>query len=222
MVILPIAGRYGIRCNKQITSNFMIKKKNNENLFKQMFVTQTRGFIDIFQKRPFWIELANDLNGVFKVKHTIARDLELLFLQVPYQDNIIEFTESDAHPLSINCIINAKQQFNFSISFEDIIEKLYKYFGQQDIVIDDEVFDKKYLIQADNIEIIKGILIVDNLKGILLRNNVFCFNCNYQKKDATITLMSLVSRTINSKKELLELYKMFSLTIDKLKELRIV
>lgn len=200
----------------------MNKKKNNDGLFKQMYVTQSWGFIDISQKRSYWIELANDLNGVFKVKHTIARDLELLFLQIPYQNIIIEFTESDTHPLKISCILKANQQFEFSISFEDAIEKLFKYFGQQDIVVNDEIFDKKYLIQGKNIETIREILSVTNIKGILLKNNVFCFNCDYQPKEETITLMSLVSRTVSSKNELLELYKMFCLAIDKLKELKIV
>ena len=200
----------------------MITKENKESLFKQMYVTQTLGFIDISKKRPFWSELANELNGIFKIKQTISKDLELLFLQIPYQEFNIEFTESDTHPLKINCIIKIKQKIEFSLTYEDSIEKLFKLFGKQDINLKDDVFDKKYLIQGQNTEIIKNILSITNIKNILLKNNVFSFMSTYQKKESTIILTSLVSRTINSKSELLDLYKLFCLTIDKLKELEYI
>lgn len=199
----------------------MNKEENKENLFRQMYVTQTLGFIDISKKRQFWSELAKDLNGVFKIKQTVSRDLELLCLQIPYQEFNIEFTESDTHPLKINCIIKVKQKLEFSLTYEDSIEKLFKFFGQQDIILNDELFDKKYLIQGQNIEIIKNVLDIANIKNILLKNNVFSFICNYQEKESTINLTSLVSRTVNSKAELHDLYKLFCLTIDKLKELNI-
>jgi hypothetical protein len=200
----------------------MNTKENKESLFKQMYVTQTLGFIDISKKRPFWSELANELNGIFKIKQTISKDLELLFLQIPYQEFNIEFTESDTHPLKINCIIKIKQKIEFSLTYEDSIEKLFKLFGKQDINLKDDVFDKKYLIQGQNTEIIKNILSITNIKNILLKNNVFSFMSTYQKKESTIILTSLVSRTINSKSELLDLYKLFCLTIDKLKELEYI
>lgn len=200
----------------------MNKNENKESLFKQMYVTQTSGFIDISKKRSFWSELALELNGTFKIKQTISKDLELLFLQLPYKDFIIEFTESDTKPLKINCIIKVKQKLEFTVTFEDSIEKLFKLFGQQDIILNDDEFDKKYLIQGQNIEIIKKVLAITNVKNILLKNNVFSFISTYQEKESTINLISLVSRTIYSKSELLDLYKLFCLTIDRLKELEYI
>lgn len=197
-------------------------RKNNDSLLKQVYVTQTKGFIDISQKRLFWKEIADELNGVFKIKQTISRDLELLCLQIPYQGAIIEFTESDAHPLKINCILKAKQAFEFSVCIEDSFDKFFKLFGRQDIIVGDMVFDKKYLIQGKNHEPIKEIFSITDIKSILLKNNVFSFTCNYQKKESTINLMSMVSRTIRSKNELFDLFKLFSITIDKFKELKFV
>lgn len=200
----------------------MNKEESKESLFRQMYVTRTLGFIDISKKRLFWSELANDLNGILKTKQTISKDLELLCLQVPYQEFSIDFTESDTHPLKISCTIKVKQKFEFSLTYEDSIEKLFKLFGQQDIILSDEAFDKKYLIQGQNVEIIKNIMSIADIKNILLKNNVFSYTCTFQEKESTINLKSLVSRTINSKTELLDLYNLFCLTIDKLKELSIV
>jgi hypothetical protein len=195
--------------------------ENKENRFKQIFVTRTQGFIAISKKSDFWKELANDLGGAFKIKFTVSKDLEILDLVIPYKDEQIEFTESDAQPLKINCVLKAKLKLEFFISFEDFIEKLLKVFGQQDIQVGEDVFDKKYLIQGSDPEAIRNIM-QPEVKAILLRNNVFSLNCTFQKNDNTLTLMSLVSRTVNSKAEMAELYKLFCLTIDKLIELEFI
>ena len=200
----------------------MEKNKKKENIFKQMFITRTQGFIDISKKRDFWKDLAKESDGIFNVKHTVARDLETLILKIPYKQYLVEFTESDSHPLKINCELNVNYKFEFFISYEDTIEKLLKFFGNQDIQVEDEVFDKKYLIQGEKSDLIKKVLMKAEIKRILLSNNVFSFNCIYDKKKETIQLKSLVSRTVNSKSELSELFKLFCLTIDEMEELDII
>jgi predicted lactoylglutathione lyase len=200
----------------------MENTQNKESLFRQMFITRTNGFIDISKKKDFWNELSNELNGELKTKKTISKDLEKLYLNIPYKQNTIEFTESDTHPLIIECTLKANTEFEFMISFEDTIEKLLKIFGQQDIEIGDKLFDDKYLIKEKNTKHITHILSENQIKTILLKNNVFSFGCSYQKNENTLKLSSLVSRTINSKDELSELYKLFSLTIDKMGELNLI
>ena len=199
--------------------NDNIKK---ENIFKQMFITRTEGFIDISKKRNFWKSLAEQFNGEFSVKQTVSKDLETLFLKIPYQNYWIEFTESDTQPLKINCKLNVNCKFDFFISYEDTIEKLLKIFGSQDIQVGDDVFDKKYLIQGETPDSIKKILMKDRIKTILLSNNVFSYNCNYDKKNETAQLTSLVSRTVNSKLELAELFELFCLTLDEMEQLNII
>jgi len=197
-------------------------EEKKENIFKQMFVTRTQGFIDISKKRDFWKDLASEYKGTFSVKHTVSKDLERLVLKIPYKQYIIEFTESDTHPLKINCTLNANYKFEFFISYEDTIEKLLKFFGSQDIQVGDEVFDEKYLIQGEKSDLIKKVLMKEKIKAILLSNNVFSYNCIYDKKNETIQLTSLVSRTVNSKSELAELFYLFCLTIDEIEKLDII
>jgi len=200
----------------------MEENNKKENLFKQMFITRTQGFIDISKKRDFWKDLANEHNGLFTVKHTVSRDLESLVLKIPYKQYFIEFTESDTHPLKINCTLNANYKFEFFISYEDSMEKLLKFLGKQDIQLGDDVFDKKYLIQGKKSDVIKKLLMKEEIKMILLSNNVFSYNGVYDKKNETIQLTSLVSRTVNSKAELSELFQVFCLTIDEMEKVDII
>jgi hypothetical protein len=200
----------------------MGETKNKESLFTQMFITRTHGFIDISVKRNFWRDMANELNGKFIIKQTVSKDLEILILQIPYKQYLIQFRESDTQPLKISCELEANQKFEFYISYEDTIEKLLKLFGQQDIQVGDEEFDKKYLIQGKDAGIIKDLFTKNEIKSILLSNNVFSYNCIYDKKKKTIQLHCLVSRTINSKSELSELFKLFCITIDKMRILNII
>ncbi|MCF6170667.1 MAG: hypothetical protein L3J66_06800 [Bacteroidales bacterium] len=200
----------------------MEENKKKENIFKQMFITRTLGFIDISKKRDFWKDFAKETNGIFNVKHTVAKDLEILILKIPYKKYLVEFTESDTHPLKINCKLNANYKFDFFISYEDTIERLLKFFGNQDIEIGDETFDKKYLIQGEKPDLIKKVVMKDRIKTILLSNNVFSYHCIYEKKNETIQLTSLVSRTVNSKSELSELFELFCLTIDEMEKLDII
>ncbi len=200
----------------------MEENNNKESLFRQMFITRTLGFIDISKKRYFWEDLAKEFNGTFRNKQTVSKDLERLILEIPYKQYLIEFTESDTHPLKINCKLKANHKFEFAISYEDTIEKLLKFFGQQDIQVGDEMFDKKYLIQGKDSDLIRDILTKGEIKNILLSNNVFSYNCIYEKRNDSILLSSLVSRTINSKSELSKLFKLFCLTIDEMKTLNII
>jgi len=200
----------------------MKENKKKENIFKQMFITRTEGFIDVSKKRDFWEDLAKEYKGTFIVKHTVSRDLIKLVLTIPYKQYLVEFTESDTHPLKINCTLNVNCEFDFFISYEDSLEKLLKFFGHQDIQVGDEVFDKKYLIQGEKPDLIKKILMAEKIKTILLSNNVFSYNCIYKKKDETAQLTCLVSRTVNSKAELAELFELFCLTIDEMNELDII
>jgi hypothetical protein len=200
----------------------MKENKKKENIFKQMFITRTLGFIDISKKRDFWKDLAKESNGIFNVKHTVAKDLETLILKIPYKQYLVEFTESDTHPLKITCKLNVNYKFDFFISYEDTLEKLLKFFGNQDIQVGNETFDKKYLIQGEKPDLIKKVLMKDRIKTILLSNNVFSYNCIYEKKNETIQLTSLVSRTVNSKSELSELFELFCLTIDEMEKLDII
>jgi len=200
----------------------MSDTENKESLFGQLFVTRRQGLMNISEKRHFWNDLANELHGIFVIEQTITKGVESLMLQIPYKRYMVRFTESDTHPLRINCKLVVNQMFEFSVSYEDSMEKLLKLFGHQDIQVGDNLFDKKYLIQGTDDELIAFLFKDSKTKAILLSNNVFSYNCSYHKMDHTIQLSGLVSRTIHSKSQLFELFKLFCLTIDNLETLNLL
>lgn len=200
----------------------MKETERKERLFGQMFLTRRQGFMDISEKRHFWKDLADDLNGTLIVEQSISREVESLMLQIPYKRYNIKFTESDTLPLKINCKLPINQLFEFSVSYEDSIEKLLKLFGHQDIQVGDTLFDKKYLIQGTDDELVTYLFADGETKAILLSNNVFSFTCRYDKTDRTIQLASLASQTVHSKSELSELFRLFYLTIDNLEILNLL
>ncbi len=187
-----------------------------------MFIKATQGFIDISTKTEIWHDIAKELNGKFIIKHTTSNDLERFVLTIPYKDYLIEFSESDTQPLKINCKMKAKQKFEFTVSCEDKIELLFKLFGRQDIKLGDDKFDKKYIIKCDNIAIIKNLLSINEIKQIILSNNIFSYNCKYIQIDNTNNLWSLINRTTNSKSELYQLIKLFYMSIDKMQILNLI
>lgn len=200
----------------------MKETERKEHLFGQMFLAKRQGFMDISEKRHFWKDLADELNGTLIVEQSISKEVESLMLQIPYKRYNIKFTESDTLPLKINCKLPINQLFEFSVSYEDSIEKLLKLFGHQDIQVGDTLFDKKYLIQGTDDELVTYLFADGETKAILLSNNVFSFTCSYDKTDRTIQLASLVSRTVHSKSELSELFRLFYLTIDNLEILNLL
>lgn len=196
--------------------------EHKERSFSQLLVARATELKSIVEKRPFWQALADELNGTCIAEHAVSRELERLILHLPFKHYRIELTESDADPLKITCRMGVNHPFEFAISYEDSIEKLLKLFGQQDVQVGDEQFDKTYLIQGTDDELIADLFTRGEIKSILLSNNVFSFCCRYDPHDHTIQLSSLVSRTIHTREALAELYQLFSLTIEKLELLNVV
>jgi hypothetical protein len=194
--------------------------KTNEpedSYLKQVFVTQTKGFADISKKMDFWAEIANELNGVFNISHTVSQDLEIFNLKIPYEDVVIEFTESDTQPLKVYCEIESEKDISFAISIEDVFEKMLKVFGQQDIRLNDPVFDEKYLVKGNDEKLTIDIINYKNIKELILKTNVFSITCEHNKKNRKLKITSLVGRSVNSKEEMKDIFSLIKSIIEKLK-----
>lgn len=195
----------------------MKKKETKNSYLKHVFVTQTKGFVDVSKKREFWSEIANEFNGVLNISHTVARDLEILNLKIPFEDVVIEFTESDTHPLKVSCEIESEKKINFSISIEDFFEKILKVFGQQDIILNDPAFDKKYLVKGNDEKLTKDILTYKTVKQLIMKTNIFSVICTYNKKNKKLNIISLVGRSVKSKEDLKDIFCLIKLIIEKLR-----
>jgi hypothetical protein len=194
--------------------------KTNEpedSYLKQVFVKQTHGFADISKKMDFWAEIANELNGVFSISHTVSQDIEIFNLKIPYKNVLNEFTESDTQPLKVYCEIESEKDISFSISIEDVFEKMLKVFGKQDIKLNDPLFDKKYLVKGNHEKLTIDIINYKNIKELILKTNVFSVTCEHNEKNRKLKITSLVGRTVNSKEEMKDIFSMITSIIEKLK-----
>ena len=197
----------------------MKQKKQPDSFLKQTFVTQTKGFVDISQKRQFWSDFAEQKNGLFKINQTISKDLRLFNLKIPVENGNIEFKESDTHPLKVICEINADKKIEFSITQKDFFDKFYTVFGFQAITVSHPDFDKKYLVKSFDENIVGQILKSESVIPLILKTNIYSISCEYDKKKSKIKLMGMVGRSVNSLNELNNVYYLFNEMIDQINKL---
>jgi len=62
-----------------------MKTKSKDNVLKQIFVTQTHGFLDISAKRELFSEISKLFSGDFTIKHTVSYDEGILNISIPYK-----------------------------------------------------------------------------------------------------------------------------------------
>lgn len=197
----------------------MNEKKPTEKLLKQIFVTQTKGFVDVSQKKLFWTDFAEQKGGVFKVKQTVSRDLTSFNLIVQLENGQLEFTESDTHPLKVVCVINSDKQVEFAISQEDFVDNFFKVFGLKDITISHPDFDEKYLVKGCDETAVKKILIGEFIIPLILKTNIYSITCERGKRQLKLKIMGMVGRSVSSMNEMQDLYYLFKGIIDQIKEL---
>ncbi len=200
----------------------MKEESKKDSLFKRAFVTRTQGFINVSEKAGFWQETAGEFNGVFKTKHTVAKDMKILFLELPCGETLVEFTESDAHPLKIKATMETKRPFVFYAGQKDFLDNLLGAFNRNRIKTGDPDFDKNYIVRADDQDSASKIFANDKIRSILLSTGVYSFVCDYDKQNSKAKLSCVVNRTVNSKEELSALFDLFCQTIDEMKALNIV
>ena len=197
----------------------MNEKKPTDNLLKQIFVTQTKGFVDVSQKKLFWSDFAKKTGGVFKVKQTVSRDLTSFNLIVQVENGQLEFIESDTHPLKVVCVINSDKKVEFAITQEDIIDRFLKFFGLNNITISHPDFDKKYLVKGYDESIVKKILNGESIIHLILKTNIFSISCERDKKQLKLKIMGMVGRSVNSINEMQDVYCLFKAIIDQIEKL---
>ena len=67
------------------------------------------GYTDNFPKREMWKEIANELKGVFTIKHNSGHELEIHTASVPHKKWDIIISVSDSRPLKFQISFSASQ-----------------------------------------------------------------------------------------------------------------
>jgi len=188
------------------------KQDNKINLIEELFI-KGQVYKNVSEKKNIWKDIAEKLDGNFKIKQTVSKDLTSFILEIPYKNQRIILTETDTKPLKSEINLNLKENFEFSISWEGGIEKIMKIFGSQDIKIGFSEFDKKYLIQSNNSK--RTTEILTKLKDLILKLNIYIINLQQEKSENQKVIITK-DRNTTSLKEMIDFIELNFNLIDKL------
>jgi len=188
-------------------------KSDKVNFLEETFI-KGQIYKDVYSKKEVWKKLEQLFNGKLKIKHTINKDITSFQLDLPYKNHKLIITESDTKPLKFEIEFKLNKNFEFNISWEDTIEKILKVFGKQDIQINDKQFDKKYLIQSTDSDLITDLLNCKSIKNLILKYNIYLINFEYNEKKKNHKLLTVKDRNTKDINKLIELISLEFSIID--------
>ncbi len=194
---------------------------NNDNKSESKSIDPLLGSTDKFPKRTMWRELAKELGGEFKIKHTASVDLETHITNIPYKNWNINFTVSETRPLRLKVLFRSELNFKMVISWEDVIEQLLYKLGKKPIEVGDKEFDKRYVIKSNKPDYIKRIFTKD-IQKTFLKYNIYSLYYETNNRKKTAELLSVIQRNAGKKEAIHEIVIAFKLLIDNLFEYKII
>lgn len=194
-----------------------IKKMNSKKKIKG----PSLGYTDNHPNRSMWKEIASELDGEFKIKHNSGHELEIHEITIPHNKWIINLSVSDTRPLKIKISFNTNLDFNFTISWEDIIEKILKRLGKKEVELGNDEFDKKYLIVSNKADLLREIVTKD-IQDVMLKYNIYSLSYHTDKKIKTSELLCVIQRKAGNKEMIMEIIDLFKLLINNLEKTKLV
>jgi hypothetical protein len=198
-----------------------MSEQKKDGFLKQVFITQTKGFLDVSRKRGLWQEIADEWNGKLTIGHTAGNELEILKLVIPYKNREIHLSESDTRPLKFEISFECKMDYELTIGQEDAIEKILKKLGKKEVEVGNEQFDNKYLVQSPNPELTKQLLTKD-ITDLFVKLEIYSSAYATDEKMQTSHLVSVISRTLDDKSIFIELIGMHERIMDQLEEFGVI
>lgn len=202
-------------------TSIRMKIKKEENKIKELIKGPSLGYTDNYPNRSLWKEIADELQGEFKVKHNSGYELETHQVYIPHNNWEIIISVSDTKPLKLQVKFNTNFDFNLTISWEDFIEKVLKKIGFREIELGNTEFDKNYLIKSKKPDLVKSILNKE-IQDIMLKYNIYSLSYQTDKKVRSSELISVIQRKVGSKEMIIELIDFFKLFINKLEDTKII
>jgi len=191
------------------------KKENNK------LKGPSLGYTDNHPNRSMWKEIASELEGEFKIKHNSGYELEIHEITIPHNKWIINISVSDTRPLKIKTSFNTNLDFNLTISWEDVIEKILKRLGKKEVELGNDEFDKKYLVVSNKPDLVKKILIKE-MQDIMLKYNIYSLSYHTDKKIKSSELLCVIQRKAGNKEMIMEIIDLIKQLINNLVKTNIV
>ena len=179
------------------------------------------GYTDNYPKRQMWEDIAKELNGEFKVKHTASRDIEIHNISIPHKKWNLEISVSDSKPLKFQASFVSHQDFVLLLSQEDFVERLLKVFSKPELKIGWKEFDKRYLIKSNRSDLVRK-TISKEIQKELIEHSVYSLSFQTDAESKKSELLSVIQRKAGDKETNLQLIAMFKLLIDNLESAKII
>lgn len=176
-----------------------------------------------------------DLSDSFK-KEDFSVQTSKIFIHPPYNillnieldpgggfESGFEFTSLSADiPVQFTSFSSEIQKgngFSFSIYKEHFTDKIGKLFGMEDVISGFEEFDKKFIIKTNNTERLKKLLLDEQLRNFLIRNEDAVLNLKPEPESVDgFTLELEFDKAITDIQLLKELYNEFTVVLDHIAE----
>jgi len=197
------------------------KNDNEINMFKELFI-KDQTYKDVIKKIEVWQELESAYSGKLKIKRTRTDHLITLILNVPYKDHEIILTESDTKPLKFEVEFQLNTDFEFVLGPEDSIERILKVFGKQDVKIGNTEFDKKYMIQSSNPELVKRVLHPISVNQGILKYKPSSISLQNQKKAGLSKLLFVKDRNTINREVISNIIQLMCTIIDSMDKNQII
>jgi hypothetical protein len=197
------------------------RNDNEINMFKELFI-KDQTYKDVIKKIEVWQELESAYSGKLKIKRTRTDNLITLILNVPYKDHEIVLTESDTKPLKFEVEFQLNTEFEFVLGPKDGIERILKVFGKQDVIIGNSEFDKKYMIQSSNPDLIKRVLHPAQINQGILKHKLSSISLQKQRKIELSNLLLVKDRNTSSKAVISGIITLIRSIIDSMEENQII
>jgi len=185
------------------------------NDFCRAIVPESQAIRDVIRKKEFWEQFCKEKEGKFELKSTNNKMYNKIQMNIMYNNSVITFKESDTQALKVEYVFSNYADFTFLLTFEDFIERLFKYISNKEIEIGDKEFDSLYLLETNNKNKLLKLLSNKRLKELLVKYKISNFQVRSQNKVSKLFLLG--GRQINSKEQLNDIYEIITLTIDSIK-----
>jgi hypothetical protein len=125
--------------------------ENEEDSFlRQVFVTRTNGYVDVFPKRDLWKAVAEKFNGDFSINHNSGMEIETLKLKMVLNNRIVTFAESDTRSLKSEIEFRSVGRLSFNAGIPDFFDKVLIWFGMKHLETKNDHFNKKFIVKTNN------------------------------------------------------------------------
>jgi len=198
-----------------------MNKEKEENIIQKVIKGPSLGYTDNFPKRAVWKEIAKEYNGDFKIKFNSGNELEIHNISIPHKKYEIRISVSDTRPLKFTISFSSSINFKFSLSWEDLFERIIKKFSKPEIELGWGKFDKHYLVKSNRSDIIKRI-ISKEIQESMLKHNIFSMSYKSNLKSESSELISVIQRRTGDREMIIELIDTFKTLIDNLEKSRVI